>query len=198
MIYMIEIDYDDPASEAEWNAWYDGYLRDLVTVPGIDTAQRFRGENDAARKHLAVYTFASLSVYSDPRYAAVGGGGRASSRWKAHISRRRNLYEGLAWVPEVRDSHRLLVTEAEPEALALADVLFVPLEILSMRARAAEAGGALAGQVPFDDDPPRRYVAIAANDVVVRAGVAARNDVAIYRPSSPWLKNEGAPGRRPA
>jgi hypothetical protein len=195
MIYMIEIEYGDPASEAEWGAWYDTYLRDLVTVPGIDTAQRFRGENEAARKHLAVYTFASLSVYSDPRYAAVGGGGRASSRWKAHISRRRNLYEGLGWVSEVRDTHRLLVTEMAPEELGLADVLFVPLEVLSMRAKAAEAGSALAGQVPFDDDPPRRFVAIAAAGLVAQAGLAARKDVAIYRPSSGWLKNAAAPGR---
>jgi hypothetical protein len=195
MIYMIEIDYGDPASEAEWNAWYEAYLRDLVTVPGIDTAQRFRGENAAARKHLAVYTVASLSVYSDPRYAAVGGGGRASSRWKAHISRRRNLYHGLAWAPEVRDSHRLVVTETSPKELGLADILFVPLEILSMRAKAAEAGSALAGQALFDDDPPRRFVAVAAARLVAKAELASRPDVAIYRPSSSWLKNAAAPSR---
>ena len=68
MIYMIEIDYADPASEAEWNAWYDTYLRDLVTVPGIDTGQRFRGITPRRKAHLAVYTLASLAVYGEPRY----------------------------------------------------------------------------------------------------------------------------------
>ena len=101
MIYMIEIDYADPASEAEWNAWYDTYLRDLVTVPGIETAQRFRGITTAAKAHLAVYTLASLSVYGEPRYREIGGGGHASAAWRAHIRRRRNLYAGIDRVPEV-------------------------------------------------------------------------------------------------
>ena len=53
----------------------------------------------------------------------------------------------------------LLVTEDEPESLGLADILFVPLEIVDMKALAAKEGSPLAGQVPFDGRaaaPPRR------------------------------------------
>ena len=101
MIYMIEIDYADPASEAEWNAWYDGYMRDMVSVPGILTGQRFVAVTPGARRYLAVYALAGTSVYGDPRYKAVGGGGFASTKWRAHIRRRRNLYDGIDHVPDV-------------------------------------------------------------------------------------------------
>lgn len=185
MIYMIEIDYADPRSEAEWNAWYDGYLRDLVTVPGILTAQRFIGENASSRGHLAVYTFAGLSVYAEPRYKEVGGGGFASAKWKAHIRRRRNLYDGVDFVPEVNAGSRLLMTENEPEAPDLPDVFFVPVEVMDMRAAQADPDSAVFGQVPFDNDPPRRFVAIAPADRAADFG--QRGTIAVYRPSSPRL-----------
>ena len=187
MIYMIEIDYADPASEAEWNAWYDTYLRDLVTVPGIETAQRFRGITRAAKAHLAVYTLASLSVYGEPRYREIGGGGHASAAWRAHIRRRRNLYAGVDRVPEVTAGSVLLVTEDEPRSLGLADILFVPLEIVDMKALAAKEGSPLAGQVPFDGEPRRRYVAIAEEGAATRAGLTRSERLAVYRPSSPRL-----------
>jgi hypothetical protein len=185
MIYIIEINYTDPQSEADWNAWYEGYLREMVTVPGILTAQRFLGENAAARKHLAVYTLAGLSVYAEPRYKEVGGGGFASAKWKANIKRRRNLYDGVELVPEVRDGSRLLMTETEPVALDLADVLFVPVEVTDMRAAQADPGSSVFGQVPFDNDPGRRHLAIVPADRA--SDVAERGTIAVYRPSSPRL-----------
>ena len=190
MFYMIEIDYSDPASQPEWDAWYDRYVRDLVTVPGIETAQRLRGDNAAAARFLAIYTLASLSVYGEPRYREVGGGGHASARWRAHIRRRRNLYNGLDRAPAISSAARLLVTEAEPQALGCADILFIALDVVDMRAFAQEPGSPLAGQAPFDGEPRRRYVAIADER---RASRFAESDaVAVYRPSGDRL-TAGAP-----
>ncbi len=185
MIYMIEINYTDPASEPEWDEWYEVYLRELVTVPGIDTAQRFRGDNATARRHLAVYTFDGLSVYSEPRYHEIGGGGFASAKWRAHIKRRRNLYEGLAYVPQVTPDSRLIVTEVEPATLGLPDIMFVALAVKDMRAVQADPNHPLSKQVPFENDPLRRFVAIVP---AARAAELAGNPaIDVYRPSSEYL-----------
>ena len=185
MIYMIEINYTDAASESEWDEWYEVYLRELVTVPGIDTAQRFRGDNTSAHRHLAVYTFAGLSVYSEPRYHEIGGGGFASAKWRQHIKRRRNLYDGLDYVPKVTPASRLIVTEEEPAKLGLPDILFVDLAVKDMRAVQADPNHPLSRQVPFENDPPRRFLS------VVPAGraaeLAANPAIDIYRPSSEYL-----------
>ena len=42
MIYMVDHVYTDPTTEQGWHDWYAGYLRKLVAVPGIHTAQRFK------------------------------------------------------------------------------------------------------------------------------------------------------------
>lgn len=190
MIYIIEINYTDPESEAEWNSWYDGYLRDLATVPGILTAQRFVGDNAAARRHLAIYTFAGLSVYSEPRYKRLGGGGFASARWKANIQRRRNLYDGDLFLPRVTDGARLLITETEPETLDLADALFATVEVADMRAAQADPASPVFGQVPFDNRPARRHLAVLSADRAT--ALAASDKVAVYRPSSPRLRGRRA------
>jgi hypothetical protein len=41
MIHMVDHVYTDPATEGAWHEWYAGYLRKLISVPGIHTAQRF-------------------------------------------------------------------------------------------------------------------------------------------------------------
>ncbi len=42
MIYKVELSFSDPAREDEWNAWYETYLAQLVSLPGLSTAQRHR------------------------------------------------------------------------------------------------------------------------------------------------------------
>ena len=42
VIYAVELNFSDPARAEEWHAWYETYLAQLVLVPGLSTAQRFR------------------------------------------------------------------------------------------------------------------------------------------------------------
>jgi hypothetical protein len=184
MIYMIEIDYADPASEPEWSAWYDTYLKQLVTVPGIETAQRLWSDSPGARRHLAIYTLESPAVYESAEYRAVGGGGNASAKWRSHIRRRRNLFDGLARVPEVSADGVLLMTEADPAALDVPDMLFVQLDTADMAAAQKREGSLLAQQVPFDSTP-RRFIALARSAAVAAGGLDGRADIAIYRPAGP-------------
>jgi hypothetical protein len=184
MIYMIEIDYADPATEGEWDAWYHTYVRDLVTIPGIATGQRFVAASPTPYRHLAVYTLQSLSVYDNPRYREIGGGGKASAKWRSHIRRRRNLFNGMDWVPEAAIGETaLLVTEQNPQSLDLRDVLFARLDVVDMEAIARQPGSALRDQVPFDGKPEIRYVAMTPLASARALGLAERSDVAVYEPS---------------
>ena len=64
MIYMVDHVYADPATEAEWHAWYRGYLSKLVAVPGIHSAQRFKALACAPSRFLAIYSVDSADVFT--------------------------------------------------------------------------------------------------------------------------------------
>src|SRR5262245_60990568 len=114
MIYMVDHVFGDPALEPAWHEWYAGYLRKLVSVPGIHSAQRFRMVDAAPSRYLAMYSIDSAEVYESPGYKAIGGGGSQSQRF--HAAYRlwtRNLFEGSPNAPVVHEGQRLLVWDRE-------------------------------------------------------------------------------------
>ena len=66
MIYTVELNYNDPSSVSDWSAWYEIYLRQLVSLDGLDSAQRFQAinKNNQYWEYLAIYTVSSLRVYN--------------------------------------------------------------------------------------------------------------------------------------
>jgi hypothetical protein len=116
MIYTVELNFSDHARESEWKAWYETYLTQLVTVPGINTAQRFRAlePNNVTWEYLALYSIESLAAYESEAYRNIGGGGNASIRFKEAISRRRNVYEGIEHVPEVTENCKQCRVSRQP------------------------------------------------------------------------------------
>lgn len=165
MIYMVEIRFTNPAQEAEWNQWYSAHLRTLLSVPGIETAQRLEAVNDVRRRYIAIYTVASAEVFTSPDYAAIGGGGVASAQWKAFIDRRRTLFAGIDRVPAISAGHRLVLADNPAAPVDQEDVLFVPLRAAAL-----------------DRDPARREMAVANAADVERLGLAERPGWAVYRP----------------
>jgi hypothetical protein len=123
MIYMVDHVFADPATETAWHEWYAGYLRELVRVPGIESAQRFKAIGAAPPRFLAMYSVASAEVFSSAAYKAMGGGGSRSTRF--HDAYRlwvRNLFEtpgaggadrAPASAPAVRQDQKLLVWDAD-------------------------------------------------------------------------------------
>mgnify|MGYP000122274255 CR=1 FL=1 len=82
----------DATREADWDAWYIEHLRIMVTVPGIDSAQRFRTDSPGHPPSLAMYTIDSAAVFADPYYQSIRGMGE----WAALIARqhyKRNLFD---------------------------------------------------------------------------------------------------------
>jgi len=127
MIYMVDHVYADPATEQAWHDWYAGYLRKLVSVPGLHTAQRFRAIGNAPARYLAMYTIASAQVYESEAYRNIGGGGSQSARFHdAYQLWTRNLFDAVPRddaapasairAPIVKDGQRLLVMDREKVA----------------------------------------------------------------------------------
>lgn len=117
MIYTVECNYADPASEAEWNAFYSlEKLPALISVSGFSSSQRFKALSGDCPAYLALHSVGTLAVLQSDEYRQKGGGN--FSRWQSHITDwRRNLYYGLDRAVAVGADEYLLVSEQGPQAL---------------------------------------------------------------------------------
>jgi len=176
VIYSVELNFSDAAREKEWHAWYETYLQKLVSLPGLDTAQRFEAVSRDAQywRFLALYTLQSLDVYDTDAYRAIGGGGNASAAYTGSITRRRNVYEGIARMPEVSSSMRVLYCEDAPFGFDLPDILFTPLTAATARRQA--------GASQIDGEPVRRAIALADAATVERLNLVEMDGLAVYAP----------------
>ncbi|WLI04921.1 sugar ABC transporter [Pseudomonas sp. FP597] len=117
MIYTVECNYADPASEAEWNAFYSlEKLPALISVSGFKTSQRFEALSGDCPAYLALHSVDTLAILQSDEYRQKGGGN--FSRWQSHITDwRRNVYAGQDRAVAVGAGEVLLVSEQGPQAL---------------------------------------------------------------------------------
>lgn len=163
MIFMSQSGLIDPARETDWDHWYLEHLRIMVSVSGVDSAQRFKTRNPGHSPSLAMYTITSADVFQDPYYLSVRGMGDflplIDRRWY-----RRNLYEGLERAPAVVGGQALLVLDAA-EPARYPGVEFDWLEAVAL-----------------DKSTPFRGIAVV--DAARAAEIPAHSDIACYLPVS--------------
>ena len=112
-IYMVQHAFSRPDWEEEWNAWYGGNLKVLLSVPGFRTGQRFKALDGSLPRYMAVYTVESPDVFESRIYKDAGGGGINSQRFRpAYQVWIRNLFEGINTVPEIRDGEYLVCVDS--------------------------------------------------------------------------------------
>lgn len=176
MIYSVELNFSDPSRVEEWSAWYETYLMKLVSLPGLNTAQRFRAvvPETVAWEYLALYSLDSLDVYGTEEYRNIGGGGNASAAYRDAIRRRRNVYEGIARMPEISGDTRVLYCEDAPNGFDLPNILFTPF--------VAATGRRQAGATEIDGTPERRAIALTDAATVDRLGLTGMVGLAVYAP----------------
>ncbi len=118
MIYTVECNYADAASEPEWNEFYNHQkLPALLSVQGFHTSQRFKACGQGSATYLALHAIDGLQVLRGAEYAQKGGGNFA--RWQPHITDwHRNLYVGAERAPAVARNAYLLVSRVGPELLS--------------------------------------------------------------------------------
>ncbi len=114
MIYMVDHVFNDPAQEPAWHEWYAGYLKKLLSVPGIHSTQRLKAVGETPSRFLAMYSIDSADVYTSEGYKNIGGGGSQSARFHpCYQLWTRNLFDGAARAPIVQDGQRLLAFDRE-------------------------------------------------------------------------------------
>jgi hypothetical protein len=176
MIYTVELNYSDPTTADNWSVWYETYLRQLVFLDGLDTAQRFRAQSPDTQfwEYLAIYTVPNLDVYETKAYRAIDGGGNASKTFHHATSRRRDVYDGVARMPEVTNNTCVLFCEDVADGIDLPGVLFVPLR--------AGAGNQQADATKIDGKPEQRSIALTDAATADRIGAASIEGLAVYAP----------------
>jgi hypothetical protein len=113
MIYMVEMDFRNPAREADWHVWYLDHVARLIrSVPGFRATQRFRAITATPSPWLAVHDVAGPDVFESEQYRAVGGPASTGEWQHEHLNWRRNLFAGMDATPTVPPDAHLLVCEA--------------------------------------------------------------------------------------
>lgn len=163
MIFMSQSGLLNAEKEAEWDEWYVEHLRIMLTVDGINDAQRFKTRDEGHPPSLAMYSLTSAAVFEDPYYQKIRGMGP----WLPLIDRRfyrRNLFEGMASLPEVPEGESLWVVDRDRADLVLPGVNFSWLKCV-------------------DIDLSTQYRGLAVMPLDHNVGPAREAGVAIYLPS---------------
>ncbi len=112
MIYMVEMDFRDPAREADWHVWYLAHVTQLIrNVPGFTATQRFRCMTKTPSPWLAMHEVKGPAVFESPEYRA-NGGPASTGEWKdRHTNWYRNLFDGIVMTPAVGGDQHLLLAD---------------------------------------------------------------------------------------
>jgi hypothetical protein len=109
MLYMVEMDFRNPAREADWHIWYLQHIAQLIrTVPGFRASQRFRAITPTPSPWLAMHDVVSAAVLQCAEYRA-NGGPAATGEWRAeHTNWYRNLFDAHVPGPVAASVTRLV------------------------------------------------------------------------------------------
>ena len=119
MLYMVEMDFRNPAREADWHVWYLGHVAKLIrNVPGFRASQRFRAITPTPSPWLAMHDVVSGAVFESAEYRANGGPASTGEWQTEHTNWVRNLFAGIDNTPEVPPDAHLLVIEGDAKVPA--------------------------------------------------------------------------------
>lgn len=111
MIYMVEMDLDDPDREADWHEWYRDHIQTLLTVPGFRASQRLKSIVPSSVPFLALHQVDNFAVLDTPEFRSCGepvSGGEWAAR---QVNCRGSRLEGLGSTPDVPAHCHLLVLD---------------------------------------------------------------------------------------
>ncbi len=120
----------DERHEAALAAWYLEHLRNMSSVPGIFSAQRFRTTTPGFPRSVALYSVVSEQAFDNDFYRGIRGFGAMApliDERDHHV----DLFEGLDAAPVVGDDERLLLADRESPSRAVAGVAFTWLKCVA-------------------------------------------------------------------
>jgi hypothetical protein len=170
MLYMVEMDFRNPAREGDWHVWYLDHVTKLIrSVPGFRASQRFRAITATSSPWLAMHDVTSGDVFESDEYRANGGPASTGVWQKEHTNWYRNLFAGIDHTPEVPLDAHLLVCESDAS----------PPEPYASSVTWLESVG-------LDRCAGRRGIAIVPPGSLT-AGLFGNAGVRIFRPISPRI-----------
>jgi hypothetical protein len=153
MIYMVEMDFRDPAREHDWHTWYLDHVTKLIrNVPGFRATQRFRAITLTPSPWLALHDVVSPAVFESAAYKANGGPASTGEWQNEHTNWHRNLFSGTDATPDVALDAHLLVAEAGGSLPAALTSAMTWLEAVGLDRTAGRRGIAVveAGRLTAD------------------------------------------------
>jgi len=130
MIFTSQSGLIDPSRNSQWDVWYLEHLRVMVSVNGIESAQRFKTTTANHSPSLAMYSMESPAVFEDPYYLSIRGLGEFRELVDTRYYRR-SLFSGLDLAPAVEAGQILLVWDV-PAPREIAAVAFTWLEAVAL------------------------------------------------------------------
>lgn len=171
MIYCVEMAFSQAAREREWSDWYSSHLNVLLSVPGFSTAQRFQSLAPCRAPYLAAYSVTSADVFESAPYRERGGRASPGEWVPLMINWDRNLFDGIAQMPEVSPDQILAVVD-QPEH----DGATLPLQLQRLHC------------VGLDRTVQSRAIAVLSADQHAALSSRANEQVRFYRPLTPQLR----------
>jgi hypothetical protein len=111
MIYMVEMALIDLARRAEWDAWYLGHMKKLISIPGIQATQRFEALAPHDSPFVALHQVTGPDVFTSDAYRAKAGP-EGTGEWRERMNNwHRNVLTGLEQTPDVPMDAALVVVE---------------------------------------------------------------------------------------
>lgn len=174
MLYITEMDFDDPSRLEEWHAFYLRNIANLQSVPGFLASQRFEAVVDTIGRFTALHEIESAAVFDSGIYRERGGR-QSNGHWqRSMVNWHRNLYSGIDRVPEVPDGSLLVYFDvdrptAERELPLPAHVYWLTL-------------------VGLDRTIEPRGIAITADAATYKRIAEADKRVKVFRPITPQIR----------
>jgi hypothetical protein len=82
-VYVVRCNFNDPAKEQAWNAWYSGpKIAQMLSKPHFRTCQRFQRAAGSGRDYLALWTLDSAEAFQTKQYTTDWG----FFEWQRHIT----------------------------------------------------------------------------------------------------------------
>lgn len=171
MIYVVEMDFRNPAREHDWHVWYLEHTAFLVrTIPGFSGTQRFRCLNSSTSPWVAMHEVAGPEVFQSAEYKAGGGPGSTGEWASEHLNWQRNLFDGTRETPEIAMDQHLLMAEGDVKLPGPFDARAVRLTCVGL-----------------DRTSPRRSIAVVRSGEL-SASMFGRDGVRVLKPFTPKLR----------
>jgi len=113
MLYMVEMELPDRSRISDWHDWYNGHIRNLLTVDGYHGSQRFEALTPRRAPFLAIHDVSGPELFESAGYRSVGGPASTGEWQNVMTNWSRNLYEGCASMPEVTPGQTLAVADGD-------------------------------------------------------------------------------------